>query len=138
MLKQKLDSITEEQARNANLVFSTTAGLIYFWIAFNMNGMGPKAVLAPIIIAAAFDWSTVYFVHSGVLSGTLPKIMSEENASRFMTMHLWPGMVGYLLLVGVAASLFFTRIEPLFYGHLAGWTVMYFSGLYPYFKLKDH
>ncbi|WP_414836986.1 hypothetical protein [Candidatus Nanohalococcus occultus] len=136
MIKQKLDSITEEQARNANLVFSTTAGLIYFWLAFNMNSLGPMAVLAPLLVAAAFDWSTVYFVHSGVLSGTLTKIMSEENADSFMKMHLWPGMVGYLLLVGFSVSLFFTRIEPLYYGHLAGWTVMYLSGLYPYSKLR--
>lgn len=138
MLREKLDSITEEQARNANLIFSTTAGAIYFWLAFNMASMGPKAVLAPILVAAAFDWSTVYFVHSGVLSGTLPKIMSDKNADRFMKMHLWPGMVGYLLLVGFSVSMFFMRIKPLYYGHLAGWTVMYLSGLYPYFKLTNY
>lgn len=138
MVKEKLDSITEEQARNANLIFSTTAGLIYFWLFFNMGSMGPKAVLAPILVAAAFDWSTVYFVHSGVLSGTLSRIMSERNADRFIKLHLWPGMIGYLMLLGFAVSLFFNRLTPLYYGHTAGWVLMYLSGLYPYSKLTNY
>ncbi|PSG98962.1 MAG: hypothetical protein BRC29_02430 [Nanohaloarchaea archaeon SW_7_43_1] len=135
--KNRLDQVGESRARNLNMFFSTLAGLIYTSVAFNLDSVGSTYILGGIVLATLSDWSTVYFVHSGVLAGTLDRIMNSREADIFMKLHLWPGIVGYIFLAGFVTSVLVSaQLNLLFYLFLAGWLIMYISGLYPYSKLN--
>ncbi|PSH01297.1 MAG: hypothetical protein BRC27_02570 [Nanohaloarchaea archaeon SW_10_44_10] len=136
-IKNRLDQVGESRARNLNMFFSTLAGLIYTSVAFSLGSIGSTYILGGIVLATLSDWSTVYFVHSGVLAGTLDRIMNSREADIFMKLHLWPGIVGYILLAGFVASVLVSaQLNLLFYLFLTGWLIMYISGLYPYSKLN--
>jgi hypothetical protein len=135
-IKQRLDQVSESRARNFNMFFSTLAGIIYLFIGLQLESLSTGWIIGGILTATVFDWSTVYFVHSGVLAGTLDRIMDGREASIFMKLHLWPGLIGYVFLAGFLASIiFYEGISYLYLVFLAGWMTMYLSGLYPYLKL---
>lgn len=136
-VKERLDQVPESRARNFNMVFSTLAGITYVAIGLSLEALSAWWIIGGIAMATVFDWSTVYFVHSGVLAGTLDRVMSDRKAGIFMKLHLWPGLIGYILLAGYVGSLlFYTGVNYLYFAFLAGWIMMYLSGLYPYSKLK--
>lgn len=134
-IRTLLDSIHEDTARRLNLSFSSIAGLIYLYLLLNLQALSPVIIVAAAAVAIASDFSTVYFVHSGVLSGTLERVMTGQQADRFMKLHLWPGLIGYLFLAGFLISLFLQPVYTLYYIFLAAWLIMYTSGLYAYNKL---
>lgn len=136
-IKDKLDQVSESRARNFNMFFSTLAGVIYIAVGLSLDALSVGWIVGGIVLATVFDWSTVYFVHGGVLAGTLDNIMSERKADIFMKLHLWPGIIGYIFLAGFVGSLlFYTGVNYLYFAFLVGWITMYISGLYPYSKLR--
>jgi hypothetical protein len=136
-LKHRLDQVSESRARNFNMFFSTLAGIIYLFVGLQLNSLSTEWIVGGIVLATISDWSTVYFVHSGVLAGTLDDIMSERKANIFMKLHLWPGIIGYVFLAGFIVSLTVSGgLNYLYFAFLLGWFTMYISGLYPYSKLR--
>lgn len=135
-VKSRLDRVTETRARRMNLVFSTAAGLIYLYVFLNLQRLEPQLLTATVLIAAVLDFSTVYFVHSGALAGTLTRIFSESMAELYVRLHTLPGIIGYFFLAGFLASLHFKPAYWAFKVFLASWVLMYVSGLYAYARLS--
>jgi hypothetical protein len=80
-----------------------------------------------------FDFSTVYFVHSGAISGTFERL---SRPKLFMRLHLGSGVLGYIFLAGFIASLFSGRLNLLYELFLGLWSVTYLTGIYSYLKLR--
>lgn len=132
----RLDRVPEQRARTVNMVFSTIGGLIYLYLLFNLSTFSAAVITGLVIVATMFDTSTVYFVHSGVLSQTLDRIFAEKQIDRFMKLHLWPAIIGYTALAAFVVSLYMTPVTALFYVFMAGWMVTYLSGTYAFLRLR--
>lgn len=135
-ITDRLDQVPERHARHMNMVFSSIGGLIYLYLLFNLSAYAAPVLTAAIIVAAMFDTSTVYFVHSGVLSQTLDRIFSQKQIDRFMKLHLWPSLIGYTALAAFVVSLYVNPVPALFYVFIAGWMVTYLSGTYTFLRLR--
>lgn len=131
---EKLDSVSEETARRLNLGFSTVAGAIFLYMLVILGSLQLQEILAGSIMAAIFDFSTVHFVHSGVISETFRQL---SHPKKFMRLHVGSGVLGYIFLASFLISGFFLqRIDFLYYIFMASWGVTYVSGLYSYLSLK--
>lgn len=134
-----LESVDETTARHLNLFLSTAAGIVYVSVFFMLGEIDKVYFLAAVTAGVIMDLSTVYFVHSGVLSGTLGRVMEEDRAQNFLRVHTWPGILGYGSLLLYSITLVMGRPETVLYTvFLLGWLAMYISGLYPYYLLRNH
>ncbi len=131
-IKEKLDKVSESNARIMNQTGSTISGLIFFG-ALLLFDRSATTLTGLIIVAGMFDFSTVYFVHSGVISGTFQRL---SRPKLFMRLHVGSGALAYIFLAAFLVSLYTTRINLLYYAFLAAWIVTYTSGLYSFFKLR--
>lgn len=132
-IKQRLDQVPEGPARIMNQLGSTIAGLMFFAIFFLAFDTSVSKLVGLLFVAGLFDFSTVYFVHSGVISGTFERL---KYPKQFMRLHVGSGFLAYIFLFGFIASLFVARIDLLYYAFLASWLVTYLSGVYSFLKLR--
>ncbi|MBC5792660.1 MAG: hypothetical protein H8Z69_01335 [Nanohaloarchaea archaeon] len=131
-ITNRLDSVSESNARIMNQTGSTIAGILFFG-ALMLFDRSATTLTALIAVAGIFDFSTVYFVHSGVISGTFQRL---NRPKLFMRLHVGSGMIAYVFLAAFIVSLFTARIDLLYYTFLGFWLVTYTSGLYSFFKLR--
>lgn len=135
-LKTRLDRVPEGRARNLNLALSTAAGTIYVLLAFLLEiPLYQQAALA--LTGFVLDISTVYFVHSGVLSTPIDSIMSERMRKAFHWIHVGPGVIAYAALLAYFALEYVGRgFDQLYYLFLLSWGIVYVTGFYSYLRLR--
>lgn len=116
-----------------NQAGSTLAGIIFLLSGFYLTDLPAMELTGLLLVAVAFDFSTVYFVHSGVISGTFERL---KYPKKFMKLHVGSGLLAYVFLGAFVVSLYLSRFDLFYDLFLVSWAVTYFSGVYSFLRLR--
>lgn len=123
-----------DQASKANLLASTTAGIIF--LATNLFFFNAQNMLITGLLFAGMiiDSATVPYVHSGVISR---RYKSMKHSDLYFKIHVPSATIAYGAMFAFIGSLFVNRVNLLYWVFFGFWMVVYVSGIYGYIKVRD-